>query len=296
MATAITKGIVLAGGIGSRLWPLTIISSKHLLPIYNKPMIYYSLTTLMLAGIRDILLITTEPEVSRFESLLGDGRQWGIDIRYAVQREPDGIAKAFLIGEEFIDGQGCALILGDNVFYGAGLAEYVARAAKADIGATVFCHWVRNPSSYGVLDFDAAGRPASIEEKPAQPKSNWAVTGLYFYDASIVDVARKLKPSARGELEITDVNRVYLEGGRLNAERLGRGFAWFDAGTQYSLLQASEFIYAVEERQGVMIGCPEEIAYRMGFLDAAGLERLSKSVLNGEYRDYLCRLLQHDQT
>ena len=288
---ATTKGIVLAGGTGSRLWPMTIVSSKHLLPIYNKPMIYYSLTTLMLAGIREFLLITTETEVSRFEALLGDGRQWGISIQYAVQPEPDGIARAFLIGEDFIDGQGCALILGDNVFYGAGLGALLERAAQRGTGATVFCHWVRNPSHYGVLAFDAAGRPESVEEKPLHPKSNWAVTGLYFFDASIVEVARKLKPSARRELEITDVNRVYLESGRLNAERLGRGFAWFDAGTQYSLLQASEFIYAIEERQGVMIGCPEEIAYRMGFVDAAGLERLAKSTVNGEYREYLCHLL-----
>jgi glucose-1-phosphate thymidylyltransferase len=236
-------------------------------------------------------LIAAELEVSRFESLLGDGSQWGVSIQYAVQPEPGGIAEAFLIGEDFLDGRGCALILGDNVYYGAGFSELLERAANRDEGATVFCHWVSNPNRYGVLDFDAAGRPATIEEKPAEPKSNWAVTGLYFYDGSIVDVARKLKPSARGELEITDVNRVYLESGRLNVERLGRGFAWFDAGTQYSLLQASEFIYTIEERQGVMIGCPEEIAYRMGFLDAAGLERQAAAALNGEYRGYLRRLL-----
>lgn len=289
--SGITKGIVLAGGVGSRLWPLTIVSSKHLLPIYNKPMIYYSLTTLMLAGIHEILLITTDSELSRFESLLGDGRQWGINIQYAVQPEPDGIARAFLIGEGFMDGRGCALILGDNVFYGAGLGELLERAAKRETGATVFCHWVKNPSRYGVLGFDAGDRPTTIEEKPLDPKSNWAVTGLYFYDAAIVKVAHELKPSPRGELEITDVNRVYLENGRLNAEKLGRGFTWFDAGTQDSLLQASEFIYTIEERQGVMIGCPEEVAYRMGFLDVAGLERLAKSAVNGEYRDYLCRLL-----
>lgn len=289
---AIKKGIILAGGVGSRLWPLTVVSSKHLLPIYNKPMIYYALTTLMLAGIRDLLLITTAPEVSRFEALLSDGRQWGINIQYAVQPEPDGIAMAFLIGEDFIDGQGCALILGDNVFYGAGLGQLVDRAANSEAGATVFCHWVRNPSRYGVLEFDAADHPVAIEEKPSHPKSNWAVTGLYFYDASIVEVASKLKPSSRGELEITDVNRVYLERGRLDTQRLGRGFAWFDAGTQTSLLQASEFIYTIEERQGVMIGSPEEIAYRMGYLDVAGLERLARSAANGEYRDYLLRLLR----
>jgi glucose-1-phosphate thymidylyltransferase len=288
---ATTKGIVLAGGVGSRLWPLTIVSSKHLLPIYNKPMIYYSLTALMLAGIREILLITTEPELSRFDALLGDGRQWGISIQYAFQPEPDGIAQAFLIGEDFIDGQSCALILGDNVFYGAGFGGLIERAATSGAGATVFCHWVRNPSRYGVLEFDAADRPLTIEEKPAQPKSNWAVTGLYFYDASIVEVARKLKPSPRGELEITDVNRAYMKQGRLNAEKLGRGFTWFDAGTQHSLLQAAEFIYTIEERQGVMIGCPEEIAYRMGFIDAVGLTRIANSTVNGEYRDYLSRLL-----
>lgn len=287
----ITKGIVLAGGVGSRLWPLTIVSSKHLLPVYNKPMIYYSLTTLVLAGIREILLITSEADVPRFEALLRNGHQWGIDIQYAVQPEPDGIAKAFLIGEDFIDNQGCALILGDNVFYGAGLAEYLERAAKREIGATVFCHWVNNPIRYGVLEFDAVGCPARIEEKPRHPKSNWAVTGLYFYDASIVEIARELKPSSRGELEITDVNNVYLNRGRLKAEKLGRGFAWFDAGTQHSLLQAAEFIYAIEERQGVMIGCPEEIAYRMGFLDESGLERVADEVRNSEYRDYLHRLL-----
>ncbi|MEA2981759.1 MAG: glucose-phosphate thymidylyltransferase [Alphaproteobacteria bacterium] len=288
---AMKKGIVLAGGVGSRLWPLTIVSSKQLLPIYDKPMIYYPLTTLMLAGIRDILIITADNEVARFESLLGDGCQWGIRIRYAVQPEPDGIARAFLIGEKFIDGQGCALILGDNVFYGAGLGEMVQRAAAHDSGATVFCHWVNSPSRYGVLEVDAKGRPISIEEKPPQPKSNWAVTGVYFYDASIVEVARALKPSPRGELEITDVNRVYLESGRLNVETLGRGFAWFDAGTHHSLLQASEFMYTIEERQGLKIGCPEEIAYRMEFIDGSALDRLASSIGNAEYSAYLRRLL-----
>ncbi len=285
------KGIVLAGGVGSRLWPLTIVSSKQLLPIYDKPMIYYPLTTLMLAGIRDILVITSEMEVARFESLLRDGRQWGINIQYAVQPEPDGIARAFLIAEKFIDGQGCALILGDNVFYGAGFGEVVQHAAAQDGGATVFCHWVNDPGRYGVLEFDPKNRPASIEEKPKQPKSNWAVTGLYFYDASIVEIARALKPSARGELEITDVNRVYLDSGRLNVEKLGRGFAWFDTGTHHSLLQASEFMYTIEERQGLKIGCPEEVAYRMGFVDAPGLETLANSIANSEYSAYLRRLL-----
>jgi len=289
--TATRKGIILAGGAGTRLWPLTIVSTKQLLPIYDKPMIYYPLTTLMLAGIRDILLITSDPEVPRFRALLGDGSQWGIRIDYAVQPEPDGIAKAFIIGEKFIDGHPCALILGDNVFYGAGFGELVQRTTAHERGATVFCHWVSNPSRYGVLEFDEANRPVTIEEKPPEPRSNWAVTGLYFYDASIVDVARKLKPSARGELEITDANRVYLEDRALGVERLGRGFAWFDTGTHHSLLQASEFIYTIEERQGLKIGCPEEIAYRMNFIDAPALKRLAQSIANPDYSGYLRRLL-----
>jgi glucose-1-phosphate thymidylyltransferase len=285
------KGIILAGGTGSRLWPLTVVSTKQLLPIYDKPMIYYPLTTLMLAGIRDILIITAEQEVPRFEALLGDGSQWGISIAYAVQLEPDGIAKAFIIGEKFIDGESCALILGDNIFYGAGLGEFVQRTANSGSKATVFCHWVNNPSRYGILEFDDQGLPVHIEEKPKQPKSNWAVTGLYFYDASIVEVARKLKPSRRGELEITDANRAYLEAGRLTVEKLGRGFAWFDAGTHHSLLQASEFIYTIEERQGLKIGCPEEVAYRMGFIDAPALERLVSPLADSDYGAYLRRVL-----
>jgi glucose-1-phosphate thymidylyltransferase len=285
------KGIILAGGAGTRLWPLTIVSTKQLLPIYDKPMIYYPLTTLMLAGIREILVITTELERQRFEALLGDGSQWGIFIDYAVQAQPDGIARAFIISEKFIDGQGCALILGDNIFYGAGLGEFVQQAAKSNSSATVVCHWVNNPSRYGVLDFDGEGLPVRIEEKPKQPKSNWAVTGLYFYDASIVEVAHNLKPSARGELEITDANRVYLEAGRLRAEKLGRGFAWFDAGTHHSLLQASEFIYTIEERQGLKIGCPEEVAYRMKFIDAPALERLVAPIAGSDYGSYLQRIL-----
>ena len=285
------KGIILAGGTGSRLWPLTVVSTKQLLPIYDKPMIYYPLTTLMLAGIRDILIITAEPEVPRFEALLGDGGQWGISINYAVQREPDGIAKAFIIGEQFIDGQACALILGDNIFYGAGLGAFVQRAAGRNSSATVFCHWVNNPSRYGILELDSENRPVHIVEKPARPKSNWAVTGLYFYDASIVEVARKLKPSARGELEITDANRAYLEAGRLSVEKLGRGFAWFDAGTHHSLLQAAEFIYTIEERQGLKIGCPEEIAYRMDFIDGPALERLVAPIADSDYGAYLRRIL-----
>jgi glucose-1-phosphate thymidylyltransferase len=285
------KGILLAGGAGTRLHPMTLAASKQLLPIYDKPMIYYPLTTLMLAGIREILVITTELERQRFEALLGDGSQWGIVIDYAVQAQPDGIARAFIISEKFIDGQGCALILGDNIFYGAGLGEFVQQAAKSNSSATVVCHWVNNPSRYGVLDFDGEGLPVRIEEKPKQPKSNWAVTGLYFYDASIVEVAHNLKPSARGELEITDANRVYLEAGRLRAEKLGRGFAWFDAGTHHSLLQASEFIYTIEERQGLKIGCPEEVAYRMKFIDAPALERLVAPIAGSDYGSYLQRIL-----
>jgi glucose-1-phosphate thymidylyltransferase len=285
------KGIILAGGTGSRLWPLTVVSTKQLLPIYDKPMIYYPLTTLMLAGIREILIITAEPEVPRFEALLRDGSQWGISIGYAVQPQPDGIAKAFIIGEKFIDGDSCALILGDNIFYGAGLGEFVQRTGNSGSKATIFCHWVNNPSRYGTLEFDDHGVPVHIEEKPKQPKSNWAVTGLYFYDASIVDIARKLKPSPRGELEITDANRAYLEAGRLTVEKLGRGFAWFDAGTHHSLLQAAEFIYTIEERQGLKIGCPEEVAYRMGFIDAPALERLLCPIADSEYGSYLRRVL-----
>jgi glucose-1-phosphate thymidylyltransferase len=285
------KGIILAGGAGTRLWPLTVVSTKQLLPIFDKPMIYYPLTTLMLAGIREILIITTEPERPRFEALLGDGSQWGIIIDYAVQAQPDGIAKAFIISEKFIDGQSCALILGDNIFYGAGLGEFVQQAAGSNSSATVVCHWVNNPGRYGVLDFDSEGLPVRIEEKPKQPKSNWAVTGLYFYDASIIEVARNLKPSARGELEITDANRVYLEAGRLHAEKLGRGFAWFDAGTHQSLLQASEFIYTIEERQGLKIGCPEEVAYRMKFINAPALERLVAPIAGSDYGAYLQRIL-----
>jgi glucose-1-phosphate thymidylyltransferase len=285
-----TKGIILAGGAGTRLWPLTLVSTKQLLPVYDKPMIYYPLTTLMLAGIRDILIITAEQEVSRFRSLLGEGDQWGLRISYAVQPRPEGIAQAFVLGESFIDGGPCALILGDNIYYGAGLGDMVQRASARRTGATVFCHWVNNPDRYGVLVFDAQNRPVNIEEKPKQPKSNWAVTGLYFYDASIVDVARKLKPSARGELEITDANLAFLEAGHLSVETLGRGFAWFDAGTHQSLLQASEFIYTIEERQGLKIGCPEEIAYRMGYIDDAALARLATAIENPEYSAYLRRL------
>jgi glucose-1-phosphate thymidylyltransferase len=291
MASA-KKGIILAGGLGTRLWPLTVATSKQLLPVYDKPMIYYPLTTLMLAGVRDILLITSEPELPRFQSLLGDGARWGIRLRYGVQQEPDGIARAFLIGEEFIAGDPCALILGDNIFYGAGLGEMVEAASSGRAGATVFCHWVNSPQQYGVINLDRSGVPVSIVEKPERPVSNWAVTGLYFYDASVVEIARALRPSARGELEITDLNRIYLERGMLQVKMLGRGYAWFDAGTQKSLLQASEFIYTVEERQGLKIGCPEEIAYRLGFIDRAAVTEIAASIRNSEYKAYLERLLQ----
>jgi glucose-1-phosphate thymidylyltransferase len=285
------KGIILAGGSGSRLWPLTVVSSKQLLPIYDKPMVYYALTTLMLAGLRDILLITTREAVPRFSALLRDGSQWGIRIQYAIQPEPDGIARAFLIGEEFIGGESCALILGDNVFFGAGLSEMLCQTATVAQGATVFCHWVKDAGRYGVMEFDGNGDPAGIEEKPAAPKSSWAVTGLYFYDKDIVDIARRIRPSACGECEITDVNRVYLDQGRLNAQRLGRGFAWFDAGTPSSLLQASEFMYTIEERQGLKIGCPEEVAYRMGYIDADALARLAGDIVSADYSGYLRGLL-----
>lgn len=287
----IRKGIILAGGAGTRLWPLTKAGTKQLLPVYDKPMIYYPLTTLMLAGIREILVIGTESEIPRFTALLSDGRQWGMRIQYAVQPKPDGIARAFVIGEDFIAGEPCALILGDNVFYGAGLAQMLQRTAQRASGATVFCHWVMEPRRYGVVEINAEGQPLSIEEKPANPRSNWAVTGLYFYDAGIRDVVRNLAPSARGELEITDANRVYLEAGTLKVEKFGRGFAWFDAGTHRSLLQASEFIYTVEERQGLKIGCPEEVAYRMGFITAAELSALAETAGGEEYCSYLQRLL-----
>jgi glucose-1-phosphate thymidylyltransferase len=290
--SGIKKGIVLAGGTGSRLWPLTIVSSKQLLPVYDKPMIYYSLTTLMLAGIKDILIISTQAELPRFEALLGNGEAWGIKIRYAVQDQPKGIAEAFLIGAEFLDGLGCALILGDNIFYGAGLGERVQAAAKRAAGATVFCHRVQYPERFGVVELDATGRPIAIEEKPAKPRSNLAVTGLYFYDESIVDIARGLKPSARGELEITDVNKAYLQSGKLAVDQLGRGFAWFDAGTHGALLQASEFIYTIEERQGLKVGCPEEIAFRMEYIDKTALSRIADTTANGEYAAYLRRLLE----
>lgn len=284
---AITKGIILAGGAGTRLWPLTIVASKQLLPVYDKPMVYYPLTTLMLAGIKDILVITAPQELPRFRSLLGDGCDWGIKLNYATQEEPRGIAQAFLIGEDFISGQPCALILGDNIYYGAGLSERLMRAAQAEDGACVFCHWVPNPEQFGVVELDSQGRALSVEEKPRAPRSNWIATGLYFYDQGITSIARKLKPSRRGELEITDINQIYLESGRLRVEQLGRGYAWFDAGTQKALLQAGGFIQMVEDCQGLKIGCPEEVAYRMGYIDEKELLYLAERAKNKEYGEYL---------
>ena len=285
------KGIVLAGGSGTRLYPVTRAVSKQLLPIYDKPMIYYPLSTLMMAGIRDILIITTPEDQAQYRKLLGDGRQWGIGFSYAAQPEPGGLAQAFLIGRDFIGDDACALVLGDNIFYGHGLQEMLRRAGARQDGATVFGYWVRNPERYGVVAFDADGAPVSIEEKPAKPKSNYAVTGLYFYDNEVVDIARAITPSARGELEITDVNRVYLERGRLTVEKMGRGFAWLDAGTPQSLMQSSAFVATVEDRQGLKIACVEEVAHHMGFIDADQVRALAAEVGNADYADYLRRLI-----
>jgi glucose-1-phosphate thymidylyltransferase len=285
------KGIILAGGSGSRLYPLTRALSKQLVPIYNKPMIYYPLSTLMLAGIREILVITTPLDLPAFERLLGDGSGVGIQIRYAEQPSPGGLAQAFLIGRSFIGGDRVAMILGDNIFFGHGLTDFLHAAVARTDGGTVFGYMVRDPERYGVVEFDGSGRALGIEEKPAAPRSTWAVTGLYFYDNDVVRVASELKPSARGELEITDVNKVYLAAGRLYVERLGRGIAWLDTGTHESLLQAANFVQVVEERQGLMLACIEEIAYRMGYIGAADVERIAATMKN-EYGQYLIRVLQ----
>jgi len=285
------KGIILAGGSGTRLYPLTRVVSKQLLPVYDKPMIYYPLATLMYAGIREILIITTPHEQALFRQLLGDGKDWGLRLEYAVQPEPEGLAQALIIGEAFIGGQPSCLILGDNIFHGGGLQEVLQRAAGRRQGATVFGYWVKDPERYGVVEFDANFRVLGIEEKPRRPKSNYAVTGLYFYDGRASEFARSLQPSPRGELEITDLNRCYLEDGSLALERLGRGYAWLDTGTHESLQQAANFIETIESRQGLKVACPEEIAFLQGWIDAAQVERLAQPLRKSGYGDYLLSLL-----
>ena len=285
------KGIILAGGAGTRLYPLTLAVSKQLVPVYNKPMVYYPLSTLMLAGIREILVITTPHDQAAFQRLLGHGTDLGLSIEYAVQERPNGIAEAFTIGRRFVGDSSVALVLGDNLFYGHGLPEALRAAAERARGGTIFAYWVRDPERYGVVEFDTAGRAVSIQEKPARPRSSWAVTGLYFYDARVVEIAAGLVPSARGELEITDVNAAYLREGRLHVEKLGRGVAWLDTGTHEALLQASTFIQTIETRQGLMVACLEEIAFRMGWIGAADVERIAKPMRDNAYGQYLLRLL-----
>ena len=289
-----TKGIILAGGSGTRLYPATQVISKQLLSVFDKPMIYYPLSTLMLAGIRDILIITTPKDAPQYRALLGDGSQWGISFDYAVQGSPDGLAQAFIIGEAFIGADPVSLVLGDNIFFGHNLAQRLQAAAQPKIGATVFAYLVRDPERYGVVTFDSERNAVDIAEKPANPKSQYAVVGLYFYDNDVIDVAKRLTPSARGELEITDVNRAYLERGELKVELLGRGSAWLDTGTHEALLQANNFVAVLEARQGIRISCPEEVAWRMGFIDSAQLERLAEPLIKSGYGEYLIELLHYE--